>query len=487
MLEYLKKEADLTYTENGGVTHKSSGEYCLDLFFKAGAMRSASEKKIEEAVIRAYAENPERAMKIIFFARDVRGGLGERRFFRAAIKTLAAYAPEAVKRNLELVAEYGRWDDLLSLLGTSLEADTIELISKQLNSDIEAMKAKEEVSLLAKWLPSVNTSSKSTRECGRYIAGKLGMSECNYRKTLSSLRRYIDIIENRLRERDYSFEYEKQTSGSIFKYRKSFERNDCERYTAYLESVRKGETSIHTSTLYPYEIVRACLNNNCSKEERLSLDTIWKNLPDHGEGAENALAVVDGSGSMTFSRNSVRPIDAALSLGIYFAEHNKGAFANHFITFSQHPQLVEIKGKDIFSKVRYCRTFNEVVNTDLEAVFKLLLDTAVKNGLSQEDMPSRLYIISDMEFDGCIIGGNSKPMFDIMKKHYEASGYSLPEIVFWNVDSRNDNIPVKKSKLGSALVSGFTPALFDMIMSGNISPEKIMLDIIYSERYAAVA
>jgi hypothetical protein len=171
---------------------------------------------------------------------------------------------------------------------------------------------------------------------------------------------------------------------------------------------------------------------------------------------------------------------------MYFAEHNKGAFANHFITFSMHPQLIEIKGDDIVAKTQYCKTFNECANTDLEAVFRLILDTAVKNRVPQSELPSKLFIISDMEFDFCIEGGNSQPLYDTMRQMYADAGYTLPQVVFWNVNSFQSNLPVTIGTAGTALVSGFSPSLFDLVMSGELAPELIMDRAIFCERYAKV-
>ncbi|MDE6093049.1 MAG: DUF2828 family protein, partial [Ruminococcus sp.] len=338
-------------------------------------------------------------------------------------------------------AEYGRFDDLCVLLGTKCEKEVVSEIQKQLNADTDAMNKNEQVSLLTKWLPSVNASSAETKSMGKTLAKLLGMSEKKYRHTLSELRRYTDIIENRLRVSDYTFDYSKQPSCAMFKYRKAFVRNDNKRYTKYLQSVQKGEEKLNTSVLYPYEIIRRCEGKK-TDEEKLSLDVTWNSLLVYADNDENAIAVIDGSGSMTWGYYDTRPIDVALSLGIYFAEHNKGKFANHFITFSKSPQLVEIKGKDIFEKVNYCHRFNEVANTNLEAVFNLILRTAVKNKLPQEEMPSKLYIISDMEVDYCIEGGNSTPLFNAMKKKYGNYGYKLPDVIFWNVASRQSNMPV---------------------------------------------
>lgn len=486
MLNFINNKMNNALTLNGAVTNRTSGSFCLDLFFRAGAMRSASEEDIAAAVIRAYAEDPVKTLKIVFFARDARGGLGERRFFRAAIKALAAYAPAAVERNIPLFAEYGRYDDLISLLGTQCENKAVEIIRERLNADIKSMENSGQISLLAKWLPSVNTSSAAARANARTLAKRLGHTEKHYRQTLSKLRKYSDILENRLRERDYTFDYDKQPSCAMLKYRQAFLRNDSERYTSYLNAVNSGEAKLNAGTLFPYDIIRACLGGEISEQEKLSLDTTWRNLPAYGESG-NAIAVVDGSGSMTYApRNNVRPIDAALSLGIYFAEHNKGAFANHFITFSATPRLVDIKGADIVEKTRFCATFNEVANTNLEATFRLILSAAINNNVKQSEMLERMYIISDMEFDYCVLGGNDSTLFDTMKALYAEHGYNLPEVVFWNVNSFQENFPVKISDTGAALVSGFSPAIFDMVIGGEISPETVMNSVLESERYAAV-
>ncbi|MGN0606027.1 MAG: DUF2828 family protein [Oscillospiraceae bacterium] len=486
MLNAMKKKANETLTENGGKAYISSGSECLNLFFKAGAMRNASEEEIGKAVLRAYTEDADKTMKIIFFARDVRGGLGERRFFHIAVKHLAFFAPASIRKNIPVFAEYGRFDDICVLLETPCEKEAAAAIKVQLESDIADMAEGKPVSLIAKWLPSVNASSDKTVKDARRLCRILGMTEKNYRHTLSALRKYIDITENRLRVMDYTFDYGKQPAGAMFKYKKAFIRNDKERYCEYLKSVSNGTSVLHADTLYPYEIVRRALSEKLSDEERTALDVTWKSLPDCCISDENAIAVIDGSGSMTWG-NSPRPIDAALSLGIYFAEHNKGSFGGHFITFSKKPRLIQIKGSDIYEKSRYCASYNECANTNLEAVFRLILDTAVSSKVSKSDMPKRLYIFSDMQFDSCIEGGNSLPLFETMRKKYAKFGYKLPEVIFWNLCSRSSVLPVTLSETGAALVSGFSPALFDMVKSGNISPESVMEDIIGRERYRAVA
>ena len=484
MLEYIKKEANRAYTENGAVTHARTCSDCLDLFATVGALRSADDQQILSRFIRAFTENPDLAMKTLFFARDVRGGLGERRVFRVVLKWLAQNAPASAKKNIPYIAEFGRWDDLLSLFGTPCEKDALELIREQLEADLNSLDMGDDVSLLAKWLPSVNASSADTVRYAKRIAKHLGITDAAYRKTLVKLRQRIRILENNLRAKDYSFDYEKQPSKAMFKYRKAFQRNDSERYSEYLDRVARGEARLHTGTLTPYEIIKPFFYRVVSDREASAIDATWKAQEDF-TGDENALVVIDGSGSM-YTRGEPMPATVALSLGIYFAERNTGSFRDHFITFSEKPQLVQIKGDTILEKVRYCHSFNEVANTNLQKVFELILHAAVKNKVPQSQMPSTLYIISDMEFD-CCVAGAGLTNFEYAKKIFREAGYQLPRVVFWNIQSRNRQQPVTQNEQGVALVSGCSPRIFGMLKSGILSPLGYMLDILGEERYAKIA
>ena len=481
MLEQLKEEANITLTENGAVTYISTRSHCLDLFGTIGAIRRSTENDIIGRFVKAYTEDKNLAMKTLFFARDVREGLGERRVFRVILNHLAKTEPESVRKNIAYIAEYGRYDDLLCLIGTPCEKDAISLIDAQLKKDIISDGS---VSLLAKWLPSVNTSNKETVRTARHLARCLGMSEAQYRKTVVALRKRLDILENRLRVTDYTFDYSKQPALAMLKYRSAFYDNDFDRYCEYLDNVKHGNAKMHTGVITPYDVIAPCFDRydmgTVSAEERNAMDVTWNALEDFGND-ENALAVIDGSGSMY-----PRAIAVALSLGIYFAEKNKGKFRNHFITFSKRPQLVEIKGNDIFEKVRYCSRYDEVANTNISAVFNLILKTAVKYDLPHEELPKRLYIISDMEFDECAENAGATN-FECAKRKYAEKGYKLPEIVFWNVESRNEQQPVTMKENGVALVSGCSPRLFSMVASGELDPYKVMLDVLMSGRYAPIS
>lgn len=484
MLEYIKTEANRAYTENGAASFATTRSDCLDLFATIGALRSAGEQEMISRFRRAFAEDPDLAMKTLFFARDVRGGLGERRVFRVILNWLAESAPASVRKNLPYIAEYGRWDDVLTLLGTACGKDALELIKAQLERDWMAMDMGDEVSLLAKWLPSVNASNADAVRMAKRIARFLGLDDAAYRKMLVKLRGRIRIIENHLRERDYSFDYAKQPSSAMYKYRKAFLRNDGDRYKAFMGKVSRGEAKLNTGTLTPYDIIAPFFEGGVSGDERRAIDATWNAQADFS-GAENALVVIDGSGSM-YAPLRPRPAAVALSLGIYFAERNTGAFKNHFITFSGNPALVEIKGNDIYEKVNYCHEYNEVANTNIQKVFELILRAAVQNQVPQSEMPSTLYIISDMEFD-CCTKGAELTNFQYAKSIFAEAGYRLPGVVFWNVASRSRQQPVTMNEQGVALVSGCSPRIFGMLSSGKLSPMGYMLDILGTERYAKIA
>lgn len=485
MLKFLKREANLTRTENGAVTYRTTQSACLDLFASAGALRGESDGEIADRFLRAYAEDADLAMKILFYARDVRGGAGERRAFRTILRWLAENEPRSLEKNIPHIAEYGRFDDLLSLLGTPCEGGALLEIKQQLAADRAALASGGSVSLLAKWLPSVNASSPDTVRTAKRVARALGMNDAQYRRTLSALRARIDILENRLRERDYTFDYARQPSRAMFKYRRAFLKNDAERYGVFMRRAAEGAETLHTGALAPYEIIRPLFGRGAlSDGERQAVDATWRAQEDFA-GDENALVVIDGSGSM-YCGGEPLPAAVALSLGVYFAERNTGAFQNHFITFSESPQLVEIRGRDICEKVRYCSQFNEVANTDLQRVFRLILETAVRHRVPQGEMPAKLYIISDMEFDACA-RGSSLTNFEYAKQLFAKRGYRLPEVVFWNVASRNRQQPVTANEQGVALVSGCSPRIFSMLRAGILSPYAFMMEVLGSPRYAAIA
>ena len=491
MLATLKEEANKTVTENGAAAYATTGSDCLDLFAVLGALRRESEKIKIAYFVRAYTENPDLAMKILFFARDIRGGLGERSLFRTLLFWLAVNEPDSVIKNIPYVAEVGRYDDLLILMETPCEKAMLAYLHCQWKKDIVALQRNGKVSLLGKWLPSINASNPQTVCDAKRIAKAFHLSQAEYRKTVVALRRQINILENYLREKDYTFDYAKQPSQAMYKYRQAFLRNDAERYHNFVERVMAGQVRMHADNLAPYQLVEPYLSSDwqsnksnfmkpMTPEEKRVLNAAWASLPDYSN-EENILPVIDTSGSMYWSG---KPLAAAvaLSLGLYIAEHNQGLFHNHLLTFSNRPQFIEIQGKTFADRLRYVTSLNEVANTNLEAVFNLILKTAVKHHLPQEELPSKLVLISDMEFD-CCIEKPSMPNFENAKMKYAAAGYQLPGIVFWNVASRHRHQPLKMNEQGAILVSGAVPKIFSMVAGGTLSPYQWMMEVLENERY----
>jgi len=457
LINKLKGTMNRTETENGAQTLTHSGKSIVDFFALAGATRDNPEIGIE-LFSKALIENPEKAIKILFYLRDIRGGQGERTLFRNCISYLRENKPEIANTIAKYTPEYGRYDDLLSF-----EIDTIApIIKEQLIQDFKS----ETPSLLAKWLPSENASSKETKAKAREIMKALGASPREYRKTLSQLRKKIKLVEQKMSRKEFNeIEYSKVPSQASLKYKKAFFRNDENRYTTYLESVNKGEEKINTRTLFPHQIYE--------RASETGSDELWKNLPDYTRG-KNGIVVADVSGSM-----QGRPMSVSVSLALYFAERNQGAFHNHFITFSETPEIQEIKGETLEEKIKMIEKTEWGYNTDLNKIFTVLLNTAVQNKVSEKDMPETIYIISDMQFDQA---SPTRTSYELIQDQYKEAGYKIPNVVFWNVDARNTNIPTTATEKGVTLVSGFSPSTFKIAVE-NKTPEEVVEDVINSERY----
>jgi hypothetical protein len=479
-LNALENKYNTTRTENGAKAFRSTLNRCLDLFGNIAACRNDVERA-RTLFARAYAEDSETAVRVLFWARDVRGGQGEREVFRTLLKDLVEQNPKVVKKLIGLVPEYGRWDDLFVLEGASAWDTVLDVIKKQLTMDISNMHAGSKVSLLAKWLPSINASSKDSKRLGRKIAAYLGLTERQYRKTLRELRAHIHIIEQAMCSREWSaIDYSKVPSVAAFMYRKAFAKRDSERYAAYLESVEKGEAKINAGTLFPYKIVEQYLYKGSRNDKTIDLQ--WKALPNYMEGCEfNGLVVADVSGSMYGT-----PMAVSISLAMYIAERNTSeVWKNKFLTFSAEPSLQSIVGGTVGARVRNLERAEWQMNTDLVAVFKTVLKVALENGLSQSEMPQKLIIVSDMQFDKAC-RSNKRTNLEQIQKLYRKAGYEMPELVFWNVRA-SDSTPVKANDTGVALVSGCSPSILKSILTGNIvTPVDTMVETVYSERYAPV-
>lgn len=497
--DLIENELNFTETENGAVALKSTKSGLLDAFSKLATFREAEEETIIKTFNLAYAENKELAMKLLFYVRDIRGGQGERRVFRVIMNYLAKNKPEVVIKNLDNFAFYGRYDDLLCLLDTPVEREVLGYIYNTLKSDLKSVKQGGAPSLMAKWLPSVN-GVKNTRNVALKIVKSLNMSEREYRKTLSKLRRALDLVEIKIAENRYEeIDFSKLPSKAQMVYRELFMRKAQERYTAYLKELMLGKAKINAGTLFPVDIVGKVLREyNVSLANRYLYDAMWKNLPNYFEGRnETGLCVVDVSGSM-----SGTPMEVAISLGLYCADKCNGPFKNRFITFSSRPELVKVQGEDIVDKVLNMQRADWDMNTDFNKVLGLILDTAIKNNCSQSDIPNKLYVISDMQFD--YAGGHDTLHRDWTEKFAE-HGYTMPAIVYWNVRTSNCGM-FQEDKNGTnvAMVSGYSPVLFKNVIDGTqyeevmnekgekvvkqqIDPVTVMMTTLQNERYDRVS
>ena len=427
----------------------------------------------------------------------MRGGQGERRFFRVCMKWLANKHTDVAARNMKYVSEFGRWDDLYLFMGTRLEKEAFELMKEQFYLDLVS----KTPSLLGKWLKSENTSSAESRKLATMTRVAFGLSPRQYRKSLSLLRERIKVVERLMSTGRWDeIEFDKIPSKAGLVYRNAFARRDI--IKAKYEAFAKNEkTTVNAKSLYPYEVVRQALgaaHYSFDNVNRLMVNKYWENLADYFKGATlNALAVVDTSGSMTWGGAGVKPIDVAVSLGLYCAERAKGPFANHYISFSSKPQLIETKGVDFCDKVQRIVKTNLCENTDIEATFDMILNTARRYNCAQRDLPENIIIISDMEFDaarGSRYGyynaadyartTSTRTLMENIERKWNRYGYQMPKLIFWNVDARNDNIPMTV-KDGVSFVSGFSPVLFEQIIKGKTAFD-LMYDKLDSERYACI-
>lgn len=492
-------------TENGAIKHKTTKSDILDMFALCGAYRDRSNEDCILAFKKALEENESLAMKCLFYIADCRGGQGERRFFRVCFKWLSNEHPDIARRNIKNIPEYRRWDDVIySTLGTKVENDALEFIKNQLILDMDSVLVDKAPSLLGKWLPSENASSIKTRAAAHRVREYLNMTHKQYRKTLSKLRSKINIVEKLMSENRWDeIEFDKIPSKAGLIYKNAFARKDiiAKKYENF---AKDKNTKVNADTLNPVDIATKIFNSyECDETDINMFQKYWDNLKDYYNGRqENGLAIVDTSGSMYGT-----PIAAAVSMGAYIAERGHGPFANHFITFSDHPDLIKFEGINIVDKFERAKRADWGNSTNIEAVFDLLLSTALENDTKPEDMPERLYIFSDMEFNGCIshgprregisfgyyrnrfsgdditVVGNINTLFEEIEKEWNKLGYQMPKIIFWNLNARTQNIPALGNNF--SYVSGFSMTMVENILSGKDGYD-LCLEKLLSPRYEAV-
>ena len=481
--EVFKKAASTKLTENGALAYNNIGDPLVELFSQIGSLRSRKKEEIENKFSSAFNKDRELAVKLLFYSGDVRGGLGERRTFRICLKWLANNYPTIVRNNLMNIPYYNRWDSLFELVGTPVEDDMWDFINFVLLKDIAAMKENEECTLLAKWLPSENTSSRKTRELARVARKKLRLGSKRYRQILTALRAYLDIVEVHMSAKEWSkIEYSKVPSLAMLRYRKAFERADSGRFSAYMESVAENRNKINASVLFPYDLAHAYLDDwGEVKEENAVIEAQWKALPNYITGENNIIVMADMSGSMYG-----RPMETASSLAIYFAERNKGVFEGLFMTFSSRPNLFYVGSSESFNtKLRKIFDSEVGYSTNLQAAFYKILELAVTAGIPSDEMPKALVVISDMEIDR-YIEKEGLDFVEQMRRTFAERGYKLPKLILWNAEARNDTFLTQDDQV--IYVGGQSPSVFELLMgslNGKTSRD-IMLEALSSERYDKV-
>lgn len=498
---------EVAITENGAIGFKTTGKSLLDLNFSLSSLRSKTEEEIIKAFSKAFFEDKMLSLKWLFMARDIRGGCGERRTFRVCFKWLAQTQPSIARALIGVVSEFGRWDDLWCLLDTDLAKDVTDLVFEQLSKDLDAKKAGKSISLLAKWLPSVNSSSSVTKSLAKKIRIALSMDEKTYRKTLSSLRAYSNVVEVATSANKWSsINYDVVPSLANLKYKNAFLKRDEVRRREWLEKLENGEAKINSSASFPSDIVHAYEKNydysSYGFKLDLTLEEMWKALSNIAING-NVLAVCDGSGSMTTSvSGNLTALDVCHALGIYCAEHCTGPFNNKCITFSRRPQYIDMSNaKSLAEKLTIMHKHDEVENTNLEAVFDLVLETVKRHNLKQEDIPS-LVILSDMEVDGgCDFGyvghcwnynssdynASKTALMEKIRQKWNSTGYVLPRLIWWNIASRTGTIPMQQNpETGMILCSGYSQSQFKMLASNKTDPYEVLVESLSVPRYDVI-
>lgn len=513
-MEAMKETANVSVTENGAKGYKTTGKALVDLNFSVASLRNASEQDIFNAFLKAYNEEPNLAMKWLFYLRDVREGLGERRTFRVIIKYLiinvityddkALLTKEQLVGNLMYCSEFGRWDDLIyafkiakdySNLGKARANwiyHTIALAMRdQIDDDFNKINDdKTSISLLAKWMPSLNTSSAETRRVANILLREFGWSPTKYRKRLSALRKKLKIVEVDMSANKWeSINYSAVPSRANMIYGDCFLRHDEDRRRKFIDEVNSGKKTVNAGVLFPHDIIHRAFEG---MSDPASLQASWKNLKNVDCAMRNILVVADGSGSMNIKvdyNSAVTAWEVATGMALYFAERLTGPYKDTYITFSDKPQIVDVPSyHDIITKVGIALTHRDCMGTNIESTFDLILKTAVDNHLSPEELPEAVLMISDMEFNNARSDTSTEDdrLFDIIRQKFNTKGYDMPKLIFWNVDSRTNTIPMKENENGLILVSGFSVNTINLVLSGKLNPYDALVDVLMSPRYEPI-
>ncbi len=477
-------------TSKGADAKIVTGSNCLDMFARSGAMRNAKAEEKELLFSKAFQEDADIAVKLLFYTRDIRGGYGERSTFQQMLRALAYINTDSVSKNLWAVLEFGYAKDLYCLIGTPAEAAMWAFCKEQFELDFAQMQQGKSVSLLAKWIATPDSAVEKTKKLGLLTAQKLGYSfqtMREYKKKLRALRRYIDIPEAKMCAGNWNeIEYAKCSSRFLLKNRKAIAAHDSLRWKRYLKNAAIGKEKINMAAVNPCDIINILHKNN---QYTPDLEVMWNGLPDLCTG--NVLVMCDTSGSMwsRYAHRSVKPGIVASALAMYFAQRNKGSLKDLFMTFESAPRYIMLNGTTLLDNFRILQSAPWGGSTNLEAGFALLLHTAVSGGVKPSEMPMAIIVISDMQID-CVQGiqGQRITFYEEMKRRYQAAGYSIPQVVFWNVNAANATFHAARNDNSVSLVSGYSTNIFRDVMENiGTTPYELMMKVVNSERYRKIS
>ena len=496
----MYREGSTKRTENGAFAYDSTAQGALlDLFSQIGALRPRTEREIESKFAAAFREDKLLATKMLFYAGDIRqGGLGERRTFRICLRWLADNHPEIVNKNIELIPYFNRFDSWFVLCGTKCEKLMWENVAKTLASDMKAYNASVgnkhvPISLLAKWMPSENTSSEKTRQMAVKAQRALQLTPRKYRKMLSALRKHINVTERLMSAGEWAkIDYAKVPSYAMHNYGSAFAKHDYERFNAYLQSVKKGEVKINASVLFPYDLVEKYMNTremgtyygDCfvARNENAVVEAQWKAMPNYLTKPVNAVVMADVSGSMRG-----RPMATSIGLATYFAQHNTGHYHNQYLTFTSEPAFINIReGASPLECVKKVAEAGVGYSTNLEKAFLAILETAVNYRVPKNEMPKALVVISDMEIDKYMRPGRHWDFLNMMRHRFANYGYALPRIILWNVNARKDTVLSQSEDV--IFISGQSASSFKSLCQNldGITAYELMVQTLNGKAYEKV-
>lgn len=476
----FQRTTNLTRTENNAITHKSTLNPVLDFFFHAPARQGQDNVPL---FVDAYRSDKNMALKALFYIGDVRQGKGQRNTFKTCLYWLAKNDPKVFDNLAIYVPEYGRWDELTDFPAFRVIQD---IVKDTFFADLNNAMSGQGVTLLGKWMPSENASSKETKEAGLQWAKILGVSPREYRKALTYLRSKIGVVEQKMSAHAWDeIDYERVPSRASKIYREAFRKHDEARYDRYVEAAMKGEKKIHSAAVYPHELSATVRQNRYDK----TIEAMWKALPNYfGDQERQVIVVVDTSSSMVQESarisGDIFAMDVSVGLGLYCAQRNQGAFHNYVLTFNTDSHIVKLDGKNLQDDITKTYKLPWGGSTSLRSAFQSILRMAIDNDVPAEEMPTDILIISDMEFNSA---DQDRTNLEVAKRQYRDYGYELPRITFWNVCSRHNQVPATQSEKGVVLVSGFSAETIGKVLqSKSTTPEDLMLETLNSERYAFI-